>query len=194
MKLLQVSTKMEKENNNQELAKVTKIESVTVYDPEKLNRKLVTVKTVSDAMTIAHDYPSKFPSLAKIRTHYGSKATERIIKLYMIELTELVNLKRPLTEKQIDTIAMEVVARHYALTIADVHVIFKKAINGEFGDFYESLDVPKVMKWFDLYFDKRCEIGAQDSINSQFYDKGGNMTSERITTHFDNLQKQMTKK
>jgi len=185
---------MEKENKDQELAKVIKIESVTVYDPEKLNRKLVTVKTVNDALKIAHDYPSKFPSLAKIRTHYGSEATERIIKLYLIELTELVNLKRPLTEKQIDTIAMEVVARHYAMTIADVHVIFKKAINGEFGDFYESLDVPKVMKWFDLYFDERCEIGAQDSINSQFYDKGGNMTSERMTTHFDNLQKQMTKK
>lgn len=191
---MQVSTKMEKENSNQELAKVIKIESVTVYDPEKLNRKLVTVKTVNDALKIAHDYPSKFPSLAKIRTHYGSEATERIIKLYLIELTELVNLKRPLTEKQIDTIAMEVVAKHFAMTIADVHVIFKKAINGEFGDFYESLDVPKVMKWFDLYFDERCEIGAQDSINSQFYDKGGNMTSERMTTHFDNLQKQMTKK
>lgn len=185
---------MKRENNNQELAKITKIESVTVYDPEKLNRKLVTVKTVSDAMKIAHDYPSQFPSLAKIRANYGSKATERIIKLYMIELTELVNLKRPLTEKQIDTIAMEVVVRHYAMTIADVHVIFKKAINGEFGDFYESLDVPKVMKWFDLYFDERCEIGAQDSINSQFYDKGGNITSERMATHFNNLQKQMTKK
>jgi hypothetical protein len=185
---------MEKENSNQELAKVIKIESVTVYDPEKLNRKLVTVKTVNDALKIAHDYPSKFPSLAKIRTHYGSEATERIIKLYLIELTELVNLKRPLTEKQIETIAMEVVARHFAMTIADVHVIFKKAINGEFGDFYESLDVPKVMKWFDLYFDERCEIGAQDSINSQFYDKGGNMTSGRMTTHFNNLQKQMTKK
>lgn len=194
MKLLQVSTKMEKENSNQELAKVTKIESVTVYDPEKLNRKLVTVKTVNDALKIAHDYPTSFPSLAKIRTHYGSEATERIIKLYLIELSELVNLKRPLTEKQIETIAMEVVARHYAMTIADVHVIFKKAINGEFGDFYESLDVPKVLKWFDQYFDERCEIGAQDSINSQFYDKGGNMTSERMTTHFDNLQKQMTKK
>lgn len=188
MKLLQVSTKMEKENSNQELAKVIKIESVTVYDPEKLNRKLVTVKTVNDALKIAHDYPSKFPSLAKIRTHYGSEATERIIKLYLIELTELVNLKRPLTEKQIETIAMEVVARHYAMTIADIHVIFKKAINGEYGSLYESLDVPKVLTWFDDYFSERCHEGMKDSIAHQFNAGGDPRSSYLAKREFDKLE------
>lgn len=148
----------------------------------------MTVKTVNDALKIAHDYPSKFPSLAKIRTHYGSEATENIIKLYMIELSELVNLKRPLTEKQIDTIAMEVVARHYAMTIADIHVIFKKAINGEYGSLYESLDVPKVLTWFDDYFSERCHEGMKDSIAHQFSPGGDPRSSYLAQREFNKLE------
>lgn len=188
MRLLQVSIKMAKQTKDQELAKVTKTESVTVYEPEKLNRTLVAVKTVQDALKIAHDYPSKYPSLAKIRTHYGSDATERIIKLYLIELTELVNLKRPLTEKQIDSIAMEVVARHYAMTIADIHVIFKKAINGEYGSLYESLDVPKVLTWFNDYFSERCHEGMKDSIAHQFKVSSDPRSSYLAKREFDKLE------
>lgn len=109
----------------------------------------------------------------------------------MIELSELVNVKRELSEKQIDTIAMEVVNRHYALTMADIHVIFKKAINGEFGDFYESLDVPKVLKWFDQYFDERCEIGAQETVAQQFNAGGDPRASFLAKREFDKLESKL---
>ena len=182
------------ESNNQELVKVTKNVYLEKCNPTALNKSLATVMTVDGAMKIAESYPTKFPSLAKVKTHYGSQAVEGIIKLYLIELTELVNLKRPLTEKQIDVIASNVVSQYYNMTVADVHVLFRKAVNGDYGGFYESLDVPKVMKWFASYFDDRCNAAQEDSINQAFNDKGGNITSERARKHFDKLEKQLSKK
>lgn len=133
------------------------------------------------------------PSLARLRADYGEEAIEDIIRLYLIDLSENVNLKRPLRDSQVDNIAREVVAEYYSLTIADVHIIFRKAKRGEYGVLYESLDTPKVMTWFRDYFAERCQTGADMSVNNQFYDKGGNMTPERMTKHFDAMQDKFNK-
>lgn len=150
------------------------------------------VRNVNDALALTESNREQFPSLATLRKDHGSQKVETIVKLYLVELCELVNLKRPLTERQIDAIAMEVVSRYYMLTIADVHVIFRKAKNGELGELYESMDMPKVMKWFSDYFNDRCETGANISLreSDRWYDKGGNMTPERIRKQFDKLEKQ----
>lgn len=152
---------------------------------------MVEVKNVDDALAAATLNREQFPSLAVLKKDFGAQKVETVIKLYLVELCELVNLKRPLREKQIDAIAMEVVSAYYSLTIADVHVIFRKARNGEFGELYESLDMPKVMKWFADYFAERCEAGANISIREaeRNYDKGGNMTPERIRKQMDKIEK-----
>ena len=151
------------------------------------------VRNVNDALALVESNHEQFPSLATLRKDHGSQKVETVIKLYLVELCELVNLKRPLTERQIDAIAMEVVSRYYVLTIADVHVIFRKAKNGEFGELYESMDMPKVMKWFSDYLNDRCEVGANISLreSDRLYDKGGNMTPERMRKQFDKLEKQL---
>lgn len=150
------------------------------------------IRNVNDVLILIESNYEQFPSIAALRKDHGSQKVEIVIKLYLVELCELVNLKRPLTERQIDSIAIEVVSRHGALTIADVHVIFRKAKNGEFGELYESLDMPKVMRWFSDYFDDRCEAGANLSLreSDRFYDKGGNMTPKQIQKQFDRLEKQ----
>jgi hypothetical protein len=181
------------EKDNQTLAPVTNKNFLTIYSPDALNRQLMEIRNVNDALALAESNHEQFPSLAALRKDHGSQKVETVIKLYLVELCGLVNLKRPLTERQIDAIAMEVVSRHYALTIADVHVIFRKAKNGEFGELYESMDMPKVMKWFSDYFNDRCEAGANASLreSDRFYDKGGNMTSERMRKQFDKMEKQL---
>ncbi|HBX45539.1 MAG TPA: hypothetical protein DEG28_06630 [Porphyromonadaceae bacterium] len=154
------------------------------------------IRNVDDALVLSESNKEQFPSIAVIRKDHGSQKVEAIIKLYLVELCELVNLKRPLTEKQIDAIAQEVVSRYYSMTIADIHVIFRKAKNGEFGELYESLDMPKVMKWFWDYFNDRCLAGANLSlrVHDSNYDKGGNMTPERIGKQFERLEKQLKRK
>lgn len=173
------------------LAKVTKIASVEVYDPELLSkdRELVRINTVTQALALSDQYPEQYPSLATLRKYFDDEAVENIIKLYLIELTELVNLKRELTEKQIDVIAQNVVAQYYNLTIADVHVVFKQAVTGKYGSFYDALDVPKVMSWFSKYFDARCDAAMEESINNQFNDKGGNKTKTYYERYYNRLEK-----
>lgn len=168
---------------------------LTIYSPETLNRQLVEVRNINDVFDLIVKNPTEFPTLSRLKKEHGTQKVEAIIKLYLIELCELVNLKRPLTEKQIDAIALEVVSTYTALTIADIHVIFRKAKNGEFGEFYDSLDMPKVMKWFQSYFDERCEAGAERSIreSEKNYDKGENMTSERMREQLNKLEKKFRK-
>lgn len=167
--------------------------SLETLQPDILGRELVHVRSLNDALALATTDRDKYPSLARLRASYGTEKIEAVIKLHLIDLQNNVNLKRPLRPVQIDNIAREVVASFYSLTIADIHVIFRKAKIGEYGEFYESLDMPKVMSWFREYFDNRCELGASQSINSQFYDKGDNMTPERMTKHFDTLQSKFNK-
>lgn len=153
------------------------------------------IRTVDDALMLATANMEQFPPLAKLKKDFGTQKVETVIKLYLVELSELVNLKRPLREKQIDAIAMEVVSLYYHFTIVDIHVIFRKARNGEFGELYESLDMPKVMKWFSDYFNERCEAGANASIRQaeRHYDKDGNFTPERMRRQMDKLTKKLEK-
>jgi hypothetical protein len=150
------------------------------------------VRTASDVLTLANNR-ELCPSIAVLRRDYGSEAIADIIMLYLADLRDNVNLKRPLTDNQISNIAYEVVTEYYSLTIADVHVIMKKAKRGEYGELFESLDMPKVMTWFREYFADRCTLAAQESENNRIYDKNGNMTPERITKHFEKLEKQFNK-
>lgn len=150
------------------------------------------VRTASDALALANNR-ELCPSIAVLRRDYGSEAIADIIMLYLADLRDNVNLKRPLTDSQISNIAYEVVTEYYSLTIADVHVIMKKAKRGEYGELFESLDMPKVMTWFREYFADRCTLAAQESENNRVYDKNGNMTPERMTKHFEKLEKQFKK-
>lgn len=154
---------------------------------------MAAVRNVKDALALSH---KEFPPLAVLRKDFGSQKVEIIIKLYLAELCELVNLKRSLTERQIDVIAAEVVAAFWQLTIADIHVIFRMARNGDFGEMYEALDVPKVMKWFRDYFSERCEAAAYRSEreSERNYDKGGNITSERMSYELGRLEKKMSER
>jgi len=151
------------------------------------------VRTVQDALAVAESDRDRYPSLAVLRRDYGDKKIAAIIKLYLIDLCENVNLTRPLRDAQVENIAREIVAEYYSMTIADVYVIFRKAKTGEYGDFFGSLDMPKVMSWFREYFADRCATGASISRNTQFYDKGGNMTPQRMTKYLDVMQDKFNK-
>lgn len=166
--------------------------SLQELEPDNLNISLRAVRTVSDALALANNR-ELCPSIAVLRRDYGSEAIADIIMLYLADLRDNVNLKRPLTDNQINNIAYEVVNDYYNLTIADVHLIVKRAKRGEYGELFESLDMPKVMSWFRDYFADRCMFAAQISQNNRVYDKDGNMTPERMAKRFERLEKQFKK-
>lgn len=140
--------------------------------PNVLNKELKTLRSVTDVLKVAGDYPT----LGKLKAINGPEKVEALIKAYLTNLSDLVNMARPLNEKKIDAIAERVVTKYAVLTVADINFVFNSAINGDYGSFYESLDVPKVMAWFSSYFEDRCNTAAEISQSEAVNDKGGNFS------------------
>lgn len=92
---------------------------------------------------------------------YGTPKIEVYVKIWLIELNEILNTKRPLKETQIDECAYLIVLEHKNLAIADLHIIFKKAKTGGYGELYETLSIDKILKWFNDYFNERCDVAGQ---------------------------------
>lgn len=123
-----------------------------------MSELLAEVKTIRQA--IAADTPA----LATLRKQYDSRLIEAYLKLWLIDLNELINATRPLTELQIDEAARLILNEYYALTIADINLIFKQAKLGQYGDLYGTMSIDKILRWFGDYFNDRCEVAAQMSL------------------------------
>lgn len=143
---------------NQELQKATSNQFLTTYSPKALLVQFRGVNTVMAAID------AKSESLMELARTYSIEKVAALIKLQLIQLNEILDLKRPLGETAIELIAEEVITTYKQLTLADIHLIFKRALTGHYGEYYESITTPKVLTWFRLYFDERCEVYAERSL------------------------------
>lgn len=121
----------------------------------KHSNKLKNIETVIDAQT---------PTLASFSRAKGNEFTEGLITVWLMYLNEMLNLKKLLSPGQMELIATNVVADYGSLKISDITYIFKKVINGDYGELYESLTVPKVMTWFKQHTQERMDTAEQMSI------------------------------
>lgn len=60
-----------------------------------------------------------------------------------------------MSEAQITLCVSEILSNFNYLKIADLTLLFKRIMAGEFGEFYESLSIPKVLTFFRDYSEKR---------------------------------------
>lgn len=98
-----------------------------------------------------------------IHREKGVKFTEAYLKVWLIELNEIMALKNPMSEVQIELTAQEIVQEFYGMKIADLSLIFRNIMSGRYGEFYERLDMPKILTFFRLYYDERMEVASQQS-------------------------------
>jgi hypothetical protein len=99
-----------------------------------------------------------------------------------------VNLKRPLTEHQIDEIALLILSEFNNVTLADIYLVLKNAKLGKYGSFYESLDCPKVMSWFNEYMEERISAHMNRSQTEHNQTKSASRTAESATEYLNKLQ------
>ena len=124
---------------------------------------------------------SGYPCMAFLVRDYGTEKVEALLKLQLVELNELLNLKRPLTERMIDVIAADVVADFRHLNMADVWLVFKRARSGHYGELYESVNTAKVEGWFREYYEERCAEAEERSIReSEAYKGDSGRVSDRL--------------
>lgn len=101
---------------------------------------------------------------ALLAKQLGPTKVEALIKLYLVRLNELLDLKRPLSEDAIDEIAAALTSGiHRNLSITDIAFVLQQAARGAYGELYESLNVTKVLRWFDAYWDERVAAAERMS-------------------------------
>jgi len=103
------------------------------------------------------------PTLAAINRENGKEFSAALVMGWLVYLNDMLNLNKPMTEDQIEHCATEVINLYGSLKMSDVTYLFRKIISGQYGEFYESLTVQKVLTFFRDYFDDRCSLAELES-------------------------------
>lgn len=77
---------------------------------------------------------------------------------------EVMNLARPMTAAQVVDLAEAIVdssGEQDNLAFEDLMIFLQKLTRGEYGNLYESMDIPKFMGFFDKYRDERWEAALK---------------------------------
>ena len=106
------------------------------------------------------------PTLATLQREKGKDFAIGLTMGWLVYLNDMLNLNKPMTEDQIDLCATEVIEAYGSLKMSDLTYLFRKIISGQYGEFYESLTIQKVLTFFRQYFDERCAMAEQESIRS----------------------------
>ena len=123
-------------------------------------RHAVKVTTIEKAMN------ANAPTIAAFNREMGNPFTEGLIMAWLAYLNGMLNLRRPMTDDQIEMCAVSITEEFSALKISDLTLLVKKITNGECGEFYESLSPAKVLTFFREYFDERCSIAEEQSLRA----------------------------
>lgn len=111
------------------------------------------------------------PTLGTLQREKSNDFAIGLTMGWLVYLNDILNLNKPMTEDQIELCAIEVNETYYTLKISDLTFLFKKIISGSYGEFYESLTIPKVLSFFREYFEERCQLAEQQSLRNHNDDK-----------------------
>lgn len=139
------------------------------FAPGVCLRKFRKVRKIEDVVRLAQSERSV--SLATIRKHYGEELQRDYLAVWLINLNESLNIKRPMTESMILETVDLALQDYYYLSIADIYLIFSRAKKGMFGELYESLNCAKVLQWFANYAAERSAIFEQVNIKQHELEK-----------------------
>lgn len=113
------------------------------------------------------NYPALFNIPVSERISAMSKidlpGTVQVISVGISLALESINLKRPMTSGQVFDLAEAIIDESDSdnLSLEDLLLFLQKLTRGEYGEMYESLDVPKFMMKFGQYRDERWDAGIK---------------------------------
>lgn len=159
------------------LATITSSALLTTYAPNQAMRDFRSCSTVTKAMN------SGAPKMGALVRHLGERVVEAYIKLWLIDLNNILDLKKPWKEHQIDDLAFRICDKYRSLNIADINLVFARAKNGEYSGIMDRLHTATVMKWFGNYYDERLttasEQSYQDHVQAKTAFSGQQRSAER---------------
>lgn len=96
------------------------------------------------------------PSLERIAMELGGAKVEAMMKLYLIRLNAVTNASRPLTEDAIEAMVPLIIDHitnelDTTITLADLRIVFDRAMKGHYGKTYGGFGCQDICAWFDQY-------------------------------------------
>ena len=122
------------------------------------------MKHAGKLTTITAAMNATAPTLGTLQREKGKDFTIGLLMGWLVYLNEILNLNKRMTEDQIELCAIEVADTFYTLRMSDLAFLFRRIIAGQYGEFYESLTIPKVLTFFRDYFEERCRHAEQQSV------------------------------
>ena len=130
---------------------------LTRYNPSNCMAHAGKLVSVNDAIN------SPSHSLGKIQREQSKKFTEGLVLIWLMYLNEILNLNKPMSEEQMKLASTLICEEFYMLKMADLTLLFKRIISGQYGEFYERLSIDKVLTFFRNYLEERFEIAIDQS-------------------------------
>lgn len=141
----------------QSIAIVSKEKYLKLYNPNKCLQFVHKLKSVADAIN------AQAPTVAQTKRDCGEEFTHSLLMAWLVYLNEILGLKNPMSESQIELCATHILKEFNYLKYSDLSLLFNRIIAGQYGEFYESLTIAKVLTFFREYDKERTEVAVDEA-------------------------------
>ncbi|WP_255321214.1 DUF6633 family protein [Capnocytophaga stomatis] len=128
-----------------------------LYSPNKCLQFVHKLKSVADAIN------AQAPTVARTKRDCGEEFTHSLLMAWLVYLNEILGLKNPMSESQIQLCATHILKEFNYLKFSDLSLLFNRIITGQYGEFYESLTIAKVLTFFREYDKERTEVAIDEA-------------------------------
>ena len=118
------------------------------YAPDNCLIYASKIKSISDAMALDSH------SIGKIQREESKNFADALLLGWLVYLNEILNLKNSMSESQMMLASQLICEEFYMLKMSELTLLFKRIISGQYGKFYERLDIPTILTCFREYLEE----------------------------------------
>lgn len=132
-----------------------KSSEIVKYDPKVIVYENTLPANFKHVNTVALAVNDSCDSLAAIKKKVGKNISLNILKIWLINLNDFLNISRKMNPTQVDETVNLIYDEFYYFKISDIALLMKRIKTGHYGQFYESIDGMKLMDMFYKYAQER---------------------------------------
>lgn len=95
-----------------------------------------------------------------MQSQYGEEQMTDFLVMQINNVQKLLNIENVMDTQTALFAAQSILDEFGLLNIADMRLVFTRAIRGQYGQFYNRITIPQMIDWFRQYFDNRCQLCA----------------------------------
>lgn len=118
--------------------------------------------------TVAKSVRSNVVSVNRLVKELGYKETAALIVMQLTRLEAMLNVSKQMHPEAVAETATMVVdsclGAGVGINAADIDIVFKRALKGEYGKFYGGISCADVLGWFNKYYAEKSEAFVQYNI------------------------------